>query len=312
VNAADFEAQRPRLTRLAYRMLGSLAEAEDVAQDAWLRWRRAADGEGATVGEDGAGKPIADPAAWLIRVTTRLCLDRLRAERATREAYRGPWLPEPLVEDLAADPLERAEDISVAFLLALQRLSPLERAVFLLHDVFEDDYADVAAALGRSEAACRQLAARARSHVRDAKPRFAPSTEELLRLAAAFMQAARSGDTAALAEMLAEDAVLVSDGGGKRPAALRPIVGRADVVALIEGLRKRGGLATAGEVRAARINGAPGLIVPTPNGPQTVTFDTDETGRIAAIFIVRNPDKLARLPLSPLHGGNTGEAGEGG
>lgn len=286
---AVFQAQRPRLTRLAYRMLGSLAEAEDVAQDAWLRWRRATDG-------DGGGEPIADPAAWLVRVTTRLCLDRLRAQRAAREAYRGPWLPEPLVEDMADDPLERAEDVSVAFLLALQRLSPLERAVFLLHDVFDADYAAVAAALGRSEAACRQLAARARSHVREARPRFEVPQDQLVRLAAAFADAARRGDTAALTEMLAEDAVLISDGGGKRPAALRPIVGRAEVIALIEGLRARGSLAVSGEVRVARINGYPGLIVPAPDGPQTVTFEPDGVGRIAAIFIVRNPEKLSRLP----------------
>ncbi|MDB5481576.1 MAG: polymerase sigma-70 factor, subfamily [Caulobacteraceae bacterium] len=286
---AVFQAQRPRLTRLAYRMLGSLAEAEDVAQDAWLRWRRAT--EGAAEGE-----PIADPPAWLVRVTTRLCLDRLRAQRAAREAYRGPWLPEPLVEDMAEDPLERAEDVSVAFLLALQRLSPLERAVFLLHDVFEADYAAVATALGRSEAACRQLAARARSHVREARPRFEVPQDQLVRLAAAFADPPRRGDTAALTEMLAEDAVLISDGGGKRPAALRPIVGRAEVIALIEGLRARGSLAVSGEVRVARINGYPGLIVPAPDGPQTVTFEPDGAGRIAAIFIVRNPEKLSRLP----------------
>jgi len=289
MNDADFEAERPRLQRLAYRMLGSVAEAEDVAQDAWLRWRRAH-------GQDDHGEQIADPAAWLIRVTTRLCLDRLRAERAAREAYRGPWLPEPLVEDLASDPLERAETVSVAFLLALQRLSPLERAVFLLRDVFDDDYVAIAAALGRSEAACRQLAARARSHVREAKPRFEPSQDELLRLASAFTQAARTGDTAALAELLAEDVVLISDGGGKRPAALRPIVGRDNVIALVEGLRSHGSLTAIGEVRHARINGSPGMIVPLPDGPQTVTFETDASGRIAAIFIVRNPDKLARLP----------------
>ena len=290
MNEAVFQAQRPRLTRLAYRMLGSLAEAEDVAQDAWLRWRRAVEGEG-----QGEGQTIADPAAWLVRVTTRLCLDRLRVQRAAREAYRGPWLPEPLVEDMAEDPLERAEDVSVAFLLALQRLSPLERAVFLLRDVFDEDYAAVAAALGRSEAACRQLAARARAHVREARPRFEVPQEELVRLAAAFADASRRGDTAALTEMLAEDAVLISDGGGKRAAALRPIVGRAEVVALIESLRERGSLAVSGEVRLARINGYPGLIVPAPDGPQTVTFEPDGAGRIAAIFIMRNPDKLARL-----------------
>jgi RNA polymerase sigma-70 factor (ECF subfamily) len=292
MNEALFQAQRPRLTRLAYRMLGSLAEAEDVAQDAWLRWRRATE---AGTDDESEGRPIADPAAWLVRVATRLCLDRLRAARAARDAYRGPWLPEPLVEDMADDPLERAEDVSVAFLLALQRLSPLERAVFLLHDVFDEDYAAVAAALGRSEPACRQLAARARSHVREARPRFEIPQDQLVRLAAAFASAARDGDTAALAEMLAEDAVLISDGGGKRPAALRPIVGRDNVIALIEGLRANGRLNPIGEVRLARINGYPGLIVALQDGPETVTFEPDPSGRIAAIFIMRNPEKLRRV-----------------
>src|SRR5689334_20982448 len=138
-----FEAQRPRLTRLAYRMLGSLSEAEDAVQDAWLRWTR-------------APADVADPAAWLVRATTRLCIDRLRAAKAERAHYKGPWLPEPLIEPLTEDPVERAEDVSVAFLLALERLSPLERAVFLLHDVFDEDYAEVAATLERSEAAVRQ------------------------------------------------------------------------------------------------------------------------------------------------------------
>src|SRR5947208_12960730 len=155
-----FEANRPRLTRLAYRMLGSVAEAEDAVQEAWLRWTR-------------AGEGVADPAAWLVRATTRLCIDRLRAAKAEREAYRGPWLPEPLIEPLAEDPVERAEDVSVAFLLALERLSPLERAVFLLHDVFDEDYAEVAQPLDRSEPAVRALASRAREHVREARPRFA-------------------------------------------------------------------------------------------------------------------------------------------
>ena len=292
MNIAAFEAQRPRLTRLAYRMLGSLAEAEDVAQDAWLRWRRAAQDE-----NEGAdrGETIADPAAWLVRVTTRLCLDRLRAERAAREAYRGPWLPEPLVEDMAEDPLERAEDVSVAFLLALQRLSPLERAVFLLHDVFDADYAAVAAALGRGEAACRQLAARARAHVREARPRFDIPQDQLVRLAGAFANAARDGDTTALTRLLADDVVLISDGGGKRPAALRPIIGRDNVISLVEGLRSHGNLEVSGEVRLVRINGYPGLIVPLPDGPMTVTFEPDGAGHIAAVFIVRNPEKLGRL-----------------
>src|SRR5258707_14192136 len=143
-----FEAERKRLTRLAYRMLGSVAEAEDAVQDAWLRWQRA------------DRTQVNDASAWLVRVTTRLCLDRLKSARARREAYVGPWLPEPLIEPAAEDPLERAEEVSVAFLLALQRLSPLERAVFLLRDVFDEDYARVGEILGRSEAACRQLSAR--------------------------------------------------------------------------------------------------------------------------------------------------------
>src|SRR3984957_9972797 len=224
-------------------MLGSVAEAEDVVQDAWLRWRGA------------EAQTIDDPAAWLVRATTRLCIDRLRASKTRREAYRGPWLPEPLVEDFAADPLERAEEVSVAFLLALERLSPLERAGFLLHDVFDADYADVAEPLARSEPACRQLAARARAHVRDARPRFQVPDDEVARLALAFMDAARRNDLTALKGLLAEDAVLISDGGGKRKAALRPMVGRDDVIALISGLAWRGSIPMAGDIRLARING---------------------------------------------------------
>ena len=179
-----FEAERPRLKRLAYRMLGSVAEAEDVVQDAWLRWR----------GAEG----VEQAAAWLTRVATRLCLDRLRADRAERKAYRGPWLPEPLIEEITADPVERAEDISVAFLLALERLSPLERAVFLLHDVFDADYPAIAETLNRSEPACRQLAARARAHLKDARPRFPVAEDAAVRLALAFMDAARRNDMTAL------------------------------------------------------------------------------------------------------------------
>src|SRR3954465_9574038 len=222
-----FEAHRPRLKRLAYRMLGSVSEAEDAVQDAWLRWRR-------------AGAEVTDPAAWLVRATTRLCLDRLRAAKGGGAPYKGPWLPEPLIEPLTADPVERAEDVSVAFLLALERLSPLERAVFLLHDVFDEDYAAVAETLQRSEPAVRQLASRAREHVREARPRFSVSQEEAARLATAFVAAASSGDMAGLANLLAEDPILVSDGGGKRKAALRVMVGRADIIRLFEGLASRG------------------------------------------------------------------------
>ncbi len=278
-----FEAQRPRLTRLAYRMLGSVAEAQDAVQDAWLRWTKAAAG-------------VTDPAAWLVRVTTRLCIDRLRAAKAEREAYRGPWLPEPLIEPLTDDPVERAEDVSVAFLLALERLSPLERAVFLLHDVFDEDYATVAQTLERTEPAVRQLASRAREHVREARPRFSVSQEEAGRLAAAFAAASASGDMAGLASLLAEDAILVSDGGGKRKAALRVLVGRADIVRLMEGLAWRsGGLNNVTDMRTARINGYPGLVLSFGDGPETIAFQPGDDGRIAAIYMVRNPEKLAHV-----------------
>lgn len=277
-----FEANRHRLKRLAYRMLGSVSEAEDVVQDAWLRWRR-------------AGAQVADPAAWLVRATTRLCLDRLRSAKVERDAYRGPWLPEPLIEPLTEDPLERAEDISVAFLLALERLSPLERAVFLLHDVFDEDYAAVAAALDRSEPAVRQLAARAREHLQAARPRYDVDPAKAMRLAQAFVAAISSADTSALAELLAEDAVMVTDGGGKRTAALRVLVGREDILRLIEGLRWRGGLAAVRGFECVRINGLPGLLMHMEDGPSTLAFEPDEDDRVAAIYVVRNPDKLRHL-----------------
>ena len=277
-----FEAQRPRLTRLAYRMLGSVADAQDAVQDAWLRWAR-------------GGGEAADPAAWLVRTVTRLCIDRLRAAKAQRDAYRGPWLPEPLVEPLSVDPVERAEDVSVAFLLALERLSPLERAVFVLHDVFDEDYGAVAATLGRSEAAVRQLASRARDHVREARPRFAVAEDQLTRLAAAFTQATATADFGALAELLAEDAVMVTDGGGVRKAALRVLVGRDDILDLLRRLTWRG-VAPIEAIWPARINGFPGFVVQAQDGLQTIALEPDVDGRIAHIYQVRNPQKLTHLP----------------
>jgi RNA polymerase sigma-70 factor (ECF subfamily) len=277
-----FEANRPRLKRLAYRMLGSVTEAEDAVQDAWLRWQRAAGG-------------VEDAAAWLVRTTTRLCIDRLRAGKAEREAYRGPWLPEPLIEPLAEDPLERAEDVSVAFLLALERLSPLERAVFLLHDVFEEDYAAVAQALGRTEAAVRQLASRARDHVSEARPRFSVSQDHAMKLAAAFAAASAGADVSALSAMLAEDAVMVTDGGGKRKAALRVLVGRQDIIGLLQGLKWRHGTPPFERYEMVRINGAPGLVLHLQDGPETIAFEPGADGRIAAIYAIRNPDKLTHV-----------------
>jgi RNA polymerase sigma-70 factor, ECF subfamily len=276
-----FEAQRRRLTRLAYRMLGSVAEAEDVVQEAWIRWNNADRSE------------VAAPDAWMNRAVANLCLDHLRSEKRRRAAYKGPWLPEPLIEAGPEDPIERAEDVSVAFLLALQRLSPLERAAFLLHDVFGEDHAALAETLGRTEAAARQLVSRARAHLREAKPRFNPPAETVQRLLAAFLVAAARDDAAALAGLLAEDCILITDGGGRRKAALRPLIGRADVIALIHGLRWRGtGVLDLAGLRLARINGAPGLLLKAADGLATLAVEVDADERIAAVYIVRNPDKL--------------------
>jgi RNA polymerase sigma-70 factor (ECF subfamily) len=289
---AEFEAQRARLKRLAYRMLGSVSEAEDAVQDAWLRWTR-------------APADVADPAAWLVKATSRLCLDRLRKAKIERAAYRGPWLPEPLIEPLiepfGADPVERAEDVSVAFLLALERLSPLERAVFLLREAFDEDYAAIAATLDRSESAVRQLAARAKAHVREARPRYAVDRAAAERLAKAFLAASGTGDASGLARMLAEDAVLVSDGGGKRPAALRTLVGRDDIVQFYQSIAWRraqhpGRSAAVHGVRVAKINGLPGLVLDLDDGPQTTALELDADGRIAAIYVVRNLEKLGHVP----------------
>jgi RNA polymerase sigma-70 factor (ECF subfamily) len=287
---ALFERERTRLRGLAYRMLGSVADAEDVVQDAWLRWSRIEPGT------------IAEPRAWLVKVTTRLCIDRLRAAKARREAYVGPWLPEPLIEaeDPAASPaagLERADDLTVAFLLALERLSPLERAVFVLHDVFSTDYAEIGAMLGKSEAACRQLASRARGHIEAARPRYRIEAAQAQRLAAEFLAAIRSDDAARLGEMLAEEAVLVSDGGGKALAALRPILGRDAVARFLIGVARK--LADRGpmETRVMRVNGQPGLIVRGVNGLTSFAVEPDGEGRIAAIYVVRNPEKLKHVSI---------------
>jgi RNA polymerase sigma-70 factor (ECF subfamily) len=238
---------------------------------------------------------VADPAAWLVRATSRLCIDRLRAVRAQREAYRGPWLPEPLIEAMSVDPVERAEDVSVAFLLALERLSPLERAVFLLHDVFDEDYAEVAETLGRNEAAVRQLAARARAHVQDARPRFTVSQDEAARLTNAFAAAAGRGDMAALSALLARDAVMITDGGGKRKAAMRKLCGPEDIIGLLKGLAWHHDGWLHGDLRPARINGYPGFVLAGADGPTTIAFQPGADGRIEAIYVMRNPDKLGHL-----------------
>ncbi len=280
-----FEAHRRALTGLAYRMLGSRAEAEDVVQDAYLRWHAA----------DRAA--IEEPRRYLGTVVTRLCLDRLKSARARREVYVGQWLPEPVVDESFDDDSagDLAHDISVALMLILERLSPLERASFLLHDVFGLDFAEVSRALGRSEPACRQLAARARDHIAAGRPRFHASSEEGRRLASAFQAAAVSGNAAALAQFLAEDVVLYSDGGGKRAAALNPIDGRDKVLRFLDGVRRKNAAFAKFTARPATVNGLPGFVLRDEEGAlDTMAFEHRD-GRIVAIYITRNPDKLQHV-----------------
>lgn len=284
--AARFEAHRKYLVGLAYRMLGSVSDAEDIVQDAYLRWQKA-----------GAG--VENSRAFLSKVVTRLCLDHLKSARMRRETYVGPWLPEPVFDEaaLAAESAsDLSHDISVALMLTLERLSPLERAAFLLHDVFDIGFAEIADALGRSEAACRQLAARARAHVRAARPRFNRSAEDQSRLAAAFLQAASSGDASALTELLAEDAIFYADGGGKRPASLNPIRGRDNIVRFFVKAAEKGTLPAVAALRPASINGLAGFVVREASGMvETVAIESRD-GHISAIYVVGNPDKLKHLP----------------
>lgn len=280
--AATFEPHRPYLRGLAYRMLGSVAEAEDAVQDAFLRWYAA------------ERSAVAQPRAFLTRIVTRLCLDRLKSARAQREQYVGTWLPEPLTDDGSG---ALAADLSVALLMTLERLSPLERAAFLLHDVFDVDYAEVAGTLDRSEEACRQLALRARAHVREQRPRFEASEEESERLASAFHAAMRAGDLAGLSQLLAADAVFYSDGGGKKAAALNPIVGRDKILRLLAGLASKRSNLTAEMVERTRLNGLPAFVLRAPEGVETLALGIDGQ-KIVALYSIRNPDKLRHLEPS--------------
>ena len=289
--AVSFEPHRRRLLGLAYRMLGSVSEAEDAVQDAYLRWH-ATDRDG-----------VADSRAFLTTTTTRICVDILKSARARREAYVGPWLPEPVLDTAALAPdtqTELAEDLSIALLLALDRLSALERAAFLLHDVFDCSFGEVASALDRSEAACRQLASRARAHVRESRrqgastagDRSEPSNHQ--QLLAAFVDAARSGDLQALMGLLADDVRLTTDGGGKVRSALNVIVGADRTARFVVGVVSKR-LNAESIVRSAPINGLPGLLINAPDGSvQSVAFEIAHN-RVRAIYVVSNPEKLSHL-----------------
>jgi RNA polymerase sigma-70 factor (ECF subfamily) len=274
-------------------MLGSMADADDAVQETYLRWHRANRDE------------VLDPRAFLMTTTTRICLDMLTSARARREEYVGPWLPEPVLDTAALAPdthTELAEDLSIALLLTLDRLSPLERAAFLLHDVFDFSFGEVARALDRSEAACRQLASRARAHVREVRPRgtaaAAPRSGEIdakhTQLLSAFVAATQSGDLNALMQLLAKDVRVVTDGGGKVAAALNVLEGDDRAARFLVGAARKGWRDDY-TLRFAVINGLPGVIIDSPEGlVQTAAFEIDE-GVVRALYIVRNSDKLRHL-----------------
>ncbi len=276
-----FDAQRPALLRVAYRMLGSMADAEDIVQDAFLRWR----------GVDHAQVQV--PGAFLRRIVTRLCLDHLKSARVLRESYTGPWLPEPVVEDDWVD-----EDVTLPLLMALERLSPLERAAFLLHDLFGESFDEIALVLERDATACRKLATRAREHVRAERPRFPLDRQRGMAIASAFFEASSQGDLTQLGALLAEDVRFYSDGGGKRPSVSRMLEGARDFLRAQAALARL--RATPSQlIRYTLVNGLPGFITREPDGlPQTTAFQI-EGGRICAIYVTRNPDKLRRLDRGP-------------
>lgn len=286
--AERFEELRPMLARHAYRMLGEYAEAEDVVQEAFLRWTAALDG-----GE------VREERALARTIVTRLALDRLRSARAKREVYVGPWLPEPVIAD-NRNPEEAAtlaDDISFALLLALERLAPLERAAFLLHDVLDVPFAEIAETLGRAEPAVRKLATRAREHVRDAGRHSRRDPRELMRIRDEFLAAIQNDDPAALQRLLTDDVVFTSDGGGKVPAATVPVAGRERVTKLLFGLKKTGWRSIV-RIELVTLNGLPGIVTFNASGVQDVASLEIEGGRIAAMYVVRNPEKLRGVVLS--------------
>lgn len=284
--ASTFEPHRGRLHGIAYRMLGSRADAEDIVQEAYLRWHRA------------PAEEIRSPEAWLVTTTTRLCIDRLRAAQAERQAYIGPWLPEPIVEEAAPAADARAElasSLSVAFLAVLERLAPEERAAFLLHEVFDSGYEEIAQILGKSEAACRQIVSRARRRVREDRPRVQVSASARRALIDRFVSALLQQDKHALIQLLAADATWTSDGGGKAKAARKVIHGSEHVARFATAVIGR--FADRVRLRVITVNGEPGLALYGDGHLISVISVLTDGARILGIYSVLNPEKLAAVSL---------------
>ena len=286
-----FNKHSPRLLGIAYRMLGSVAEAEEVVQDAWLRWHQRPATE------------LDSAEAWLVTVTTRLAIDRLRAAKVQREAYAGIWLPEPLLTDAPATPEqlnERADDVSIAFLKMLERLSPEARAAFLLREVFDVDYVDIARMLDKTEAACRQLVSRAKAQVNDARPRYVVPRETHLRLLGSFAKALTSGDFGSLKSLLAESAELIGDGGGKVTSFPGPLVGSQRIAQLFFATELR--FKSQQRVELVNMNGQWGLLRYINGALESAQAYETDGSRIVRIYVQRNPDKLASLAAARREG----------
>jgi RNA polymerase sigma-70 factor (ECF subfamily) len=278
----EFTLERKRLLRLSYRMLGSITEAEDVVQDAWLRWTRVED-------------EVRTPTAYLTRIVTRLCLDRMKSARARREIYVGPWLPEPLVEPVATHEAI-SDDVTGTLMLALERLSPLERVAFLLHEVFDVALTEIAVVLDREPAAVRQLASRARKNVQNARRRYSVGAAEADAIARAFFAASRDGDVTALSALLARDVEIHSDGGGKVLALRKVIRGQDRALRLFVSAQRKAATPPI-LLRTATIDGLAGYVSLDPNGVLQTTALGIRGGKIFAIYIVKNPDKLTHVDI---------------
>lgn len=282
---AVFEPYRPLLFSIAYRMLGSGMDAEDMVQETFLRWQRA------------SGDEVRSPKAYLSAVITRLCIDQLRSARIQRETYFGPWLPEPLLTEHppgAADTAALAESLSLAFLVLLESLSPVERAVFLLREVFEYDYAEIASIVDKSEANCRQMVKRARERIVERRPRFDVAPEAQARLMQQFALACANGDIEGLLALFADDIAIYSDGGGKAHAALNPVYGPVNAARFLLGVLQK--VPPSFTIRLANVNGQSGFIGYVNDRPHIVIGFNLAAGRIRAIYNILNPDKLRSIP----------------